>query len=113
MADAGQVVVGLLHHRVAAARAEGTVEDAMRPGPATVRADEPLVPLLERMTRAGTDAVLVTDPEGRLLGLLEREDLQRAVVRASAGTDIASDQRRGWSAMSHGTNPARAHLEAP
>nr|WP_210570617.1 CBS domain-containing protein [Streptomyces sp. GESEQ-4] len=59
----------------------------MRPGPATVRADEPLVPLLERMTRAGTDAVPVTDPEGRLLGLLEREDLERAVVRASTGTE--------------------------
>ncbi|MGI3197704.1 CBS domain-containing protein [Streptomyces sp. GLT-R25] len=85
VSDAGQVVVGLLRHRDAAACSEGTVEDAMRPGPATVRADESLVPLLERRTRAGSDAVPVNDPEGRLVGLLEREDLEGAVVRASAG----------------------------
>lgn len=56
----------------------------MRPGPATVRADEPLAPLLERMTRSGTAAFPVTDPEGRLLGLLEREHVERVVVRDEA-----------------------------
>ncbi|WP_151475989.1 CBS domain-containing protein [Streptomyces albicerus] len=77
--DDDEVVVGLLRHEDAAERTEGTVGDALRPGPTTVRADEPLAPLLERMTRSGTEAVPVTDPEGRLLGLLEREHLERAV----------------------------------
>ncbi|MFI2432609.1 CBS domain-containing protein [Streptomyces sp. NPDC018693] len=84
--DDEQVVVGLLRHEDTAHRTGGTVEDAMRLGPATVRADEPLGPLLERMTRAGTEAVPVTDPEGRLLGLLEREHIERALaVRRDAG----------------------------
>jgi rhodanese-related sulfurtransferase len=82
--DAEQVVIGLLHHEDAAARTGGTVADTMRPGPATVRADEPLAPLLERMTRSGTAAFPVTDPEGRLLGLLEREHVERVVVRDEA-----------------------------
>ncbi|MGP4043893.1 CBS domain-containing protein [Streptomyces sp. 2A115] len=78
--DAEQVVVGLLHHEDVAARPEGTVGDAMRSGPATVRADEPPAPLLERMRRSGTGAIPVTDPEGRLIGLLEREHLERTVT---------------------------------
>lgn len=82
--DADEVVIGLLRHEDAASRTEGTVEAAMRPGPETVRADEPLAPLLERMARSGTEAVPVTDPEGRLLGLLERDDLEQAVIRAGA-----------------------------
>lgn len=50
-----------------------TVEQVMHPGPTTIRASEPLEPLLERMKKAGVEAILVTDPEGRLLGLLDRD----------------------------------------
>jgi CBS domain-containing protein/rhodanese-related sulfurtransferase len=50
------------------------VEELMHPGPTTVRANEPLQPLLGRMERAGVDGILVTDPEGRLIGLLDRRD---------------------------------------
>lgn len=79
--DAEQVVIGLLRHEDAAARTEGVVEDVLQPGPTTVRADQPLLPLLERMARSGTAAVPVTDPEGHLLGLLEREAVERVVAR--------------------------------
>ncbi|WP_225099982.1 CBS domain-containing protein [Streptomyces sp. CoH27] len=79
--DAEQVVVGLLDREDAEAGGGGGVGDALRPGPATVRADAPLGPLLARMVRSGTEAVPVTDPEGRLIGLLERERLEQAVVR--------------------------------
>ncbi|GEC02362.1 hypothetical protein SSP24_00170 [Streptomyces spinoverrucosus] len=79
--DDEEVIVGLLYHEDAAAGSEGRVGDAMRPGPTTVRADAPLAALLERMTRADVAAVPVTDPEGRLLGLLEREHLEQAVAR--------------------------------
>jgi CBS domain-containing protein len=48
------------------------VEDVMEPGPATVRAHEPLGPLLERMARREVDDVIVTTPEGELLGLVRR-----------------------------------------
>lgn len=67
------VVLGLVQNPDAAAAPAGaTIADVMRPGPTTVRANEPLGPLVERMTSAGVDAILVTDPEGRLLGLLDR-----------------------------------------
>jgi rhodanese-related sulfurtransferase len=48
------------------------VEDVMEPGPATVRAHEPLAPLLERMTRRGVSEVIVTTPQGELLGIIQR-----------------------------------------
>jgi CBS domain-containing protein len=44
----------------------------MEPGPATVRAHEPLDPLLERMARRGVDEIIVTTPEGVLLGVVRR-----------------------------------------
>jgi CBS domain-containing protein len=47
-----------------------SAEDVMRPGPTTARADEPLDPLLERMADRGVDEMIVTTPEGRLLGVV-------------------------------------------
>jgi CBS domain-containing protein len=57
----------------------GTVADAMCPGPATVRASEPVEPLVQRMRRAGVDGILVTDPEGRLIGLMERRHAENVL----------------------------------
>ncbi|SFQ72722.1 CBS domain-containing protein [Amycolatopsis arida] len=56
----------------------------MHPGPTTVRANEPLQPLVERMTRADVDGILVTDPEGRLLGLLDRHDAETTLRQKPA-----------------------------
>lgn len=61
-----------------------TVEQAMRGGPTTVRASEPVEPLLERMRRAGVDGILVTDPEGRLLGLLDGAHAEDILATAQA-----------------------------
>ncbi len=47
-----------------------TAEEAMHPGPTTVRADEPLDPLLERMRKANATEMIVSTPEGRLLGVI-------------------------------------------
>jgi CBS domain-containing protein len=44
----------------------------MEPGPTTVRAHEPLEALLERMARRGVDDMIVTTPEGELLGIVRR-----------------------------------------
>jgi CBS domain-containing protein len=41
-------------------------------GPVTVRANEPLEPLLERMASHGVAEMVVTTPEGRLLGVVRR-----------------------------------------
>jgi rhodanese-related sulfurtransferase len=50
------------------------VEEVMEPGPATVRAQEPLAPLLERMARRAVGEVIVTTPQGELLGVLHRPE---------------------------------------
>jgi CBS domain-containing protein len=49
-----------------------TAEDVMEPGPATVRASEPLDPLLDRMRERSVPEMVVTTPEGRLLGVIRR-----------------------------------------
>lgn len=43
--------------------------DIMDEGPATVRAHEPLDPLSDRMRTKDVASILVTTPEGRLLGI--------------------------------------------
>lgn len=40
----------------------------MRGGPATFRPDEPVEKMARRMRERGASAVLVTTPDGRLLG---------------------------------------------
>jgi CBS domain-containing protein len=47
-------------------------ETVMEPGPATVRAHEPLDELLDRMARHNVAEMIVTAPEGDLLGVVRR-----------------------------------------
>lgn len=49
-----------------------TVEQVMDPGPVTVRANEPMDELMERMTSRRVTEMVVTTPEGRLLGIIRR-----------------------------------------
>jgi CBS domain-containing protein len=65
-----RIVLGRLRVSTAPAGRETRVEDVMEAGPTTVRAHEPLVPLLERMARRQVDEVIVTTPEGELLGVV-------------------------------------------
>ena len=66
------VVLGRVDPAVAAAHPAATVEDSMVPGPTTVRAHEPLEPLLARMHDQRVNEMLVTTPEGVLLGVVRR-----------------------------------------
>lgn len=79
------LVLGMLYADRRTQPGAATVEQAMRPGPTTVRANEPIEPLVERMRGAGIDAILVTDPEGRLLGLLDRTRIRPVSTQAEAG----------------------------
>ena len=47
-------------------------EEMMKPGAATIRANEPLDPLLGGMPRRGVTEIIVTTPEGRILGVVDR-----------------------------------------
>lgn len=49
----------------------------MRNGPATFRPNEPVEKMAKRMQDREATAVLVTTPDGRLVGLLYRKDVEQ------------------------------------
>lgn len=49
------------------------VEEVMEPGPATVRADADLTETTERMKQRGVKSLIVSTPDGALLGALRTE----------------------------------------
>jgi CBS domain-containing protein len=55
-----------------------TVEEVMEPGPSTVRPHKAAGELADRLAERGLNWAIVTDPEGRLLGVARREDLKQA-----------------------------------
>lgn len=65
---------GVVLGRVRRKRLTGASElsDVVEPGPATVQLTEPLGPLTERMAKARIESILVTTPNGRLLGVMQR-----------------------------------------
>lgn len=67
-----RIVLGRLDpdEEAATTRDGVAVQDVMQPGPATVRAHEPLEPLLERMASRRVAEMTVTTAEGRLLGVV-------------------------------------------
>jgi CBS domain-containing protein len=50
-----------------------TTEEVMEPGPTTVRADADLAETTERMKRRGVSSLIVSTPDGVLLGVLHTE----------------------------------------
>jgi CBS domain-containing protein len=76
---AGEAVIVVNDDRIVLGRTRpgthppnATAEEVMVPGPTTVRANEPLDPLLERMGIRNVSTMIVTTPEGRLLGVINR-----------------------------------------
>jgi CBS domain-containing protein len=72
-----RIVLGRFRAGAASVDGAARVEEVMEPGPATVRAHEPLAPLLERMARRHVDEMIVTTPEGVLLGMVRRTREER------------------------------------
>jgi CBS-domain-containing membrane protein len=50
----------------------------MEPGPSTVRPDTPADSLAKRLAERELHFAIVADPEGRLIGVVRREDLEHA-----------------------------------
>ena len=70
---------GVVHGRLTmgtTATGGSRAADVMEPGPATVRANEDLAAALERMRKHRVATLLVTTPEGRLLGVI-RQTVER------------------------------------
>jgi predicted transcriptional regulator len=77
------VVLGLLREKELDADPEATVEEAMRNGPATFRPDEPVEKVAKRMRERGASAIVVTTSDGRLVGVLYRQEAERLAVEQS------------------------------
>jgi CBS domain-containing protein len=70
-----RVVLGRIGRKALAADDDVTAEAAMTPGPSTIRPSIGTDALLERMQSRNLTSYLVTTPDGRLVGLVRRSDL--------------------------------------
>jgi Mg/Co/Ni transporter MgtE len=71
-----RVVLGRLGRRAIAADRDESVEEAMSPGPSTVCPSIGTQDLLGRMRARDLTSFLVTTPDGRLVGLVLRAELE-------------------------------------
>jgi CBS domain-containing protein len=80
----GGVLLGRLRRKELDGDVSAIVEAVMEAGPTTVRANEELKGLVSRMREHRVERILVTDPEGRLIGVLHLGDADRARSEGSA-----------------------------
>jgi Mg/Co/Ni transporter MgtE len=74
VADGG-TLLGRLHKRALEADPALTSEQAMEPGPSTVRLDTGAVQLAKRLRQSDLTTAIATDPEGHLVGIVRLADL--------------------------------------
>jgi CBS domain-containing protein len=78
--DEAGIVIGRLGRSALRGEREQSVEDAMTPGPSTVRPSARLEAMAKRMREQNLSNLPVTMSDGRLVGLLVREDVERVVT---------------------------------
>jgi CBS domain-containing protein len=78
--DERRVVLGRLGRRAIRGREDVPAEQAMTLGPSTIRPSARLRDIVERMQRQKLTNLPVTNSDGRLVGLLFREDAERALA---------------------------------
>jgi Mg/Co/Ni transporter MgtE len=80
------VVLGRLGRRALRSEEDVSVEEAMTPGPSTKRPSMGASAAAELMARDDLRTLLITTPDGRLVGVLRREDAEGA----SRGSTMAA-----------------------
>lgn len=83
--DCGGVGVGRIRGLAWGADAELAVDTVMELGPTTVRSNGSLHTLLERMDKRGTRLVVVSEAQGRLIGVVVAESRSTVAGRARPG----------------------------
>ena len=78
--DCDNVVVGRLRDQAWEADPSATAEQVMELGPTTVRPHSLLEPLVKRMAERDTKLVLVTTPQGTLIGALIHAEAERLLA---------------------------------
>jgi CBS domain-containing protein len=81
--DDRRVVLGRIGRRAIRGRADVSAEEAMTPGPSTIRPSARLGDVVERMERQKLTNLPVTTSEGQLVGLLLRNNAERAASQLS------------------------------
>ena len=76
------IVLGRLRRQALGSDRGKAVHEVMESGPTTTRADAELEPLVQRLHDANVRSMLITTPEGRLLGVVYREDAERYLAEA-------------------------------
>jgi CBS-domain-containing membrane protein len=69
------VLLGRLRRTALEGSPDARAEEVMEPGPSTTRPDTPPDKLQAKLQQASLNTAVLTDPEGRLLGLVRRVDL--------------------------------------
>ena len=72
------VLLGRIGRAAIKGRHDVSAEEAMTPGPSTIRPSARLDAVAERMQRQSLTTLPVTTPDGRLVGLITRGDVERA-----------------------------------
>ena len=75
----GGIVLGRMFREQLEGDPNARVAEVMRPGPSTFRPNVTAIEMLEYMDRRRHETALVTASDGRLVGLVRREDVERAV----------------------------------
>ena len=73
-----RVVLGRLRDPALKGDPQTSAEEVMEPGPTTTRPDEPLTKLVPRLRDKHVERIIVTTPDGRLVGVAERVTAERA-----------------------------------
>lgn len=73
------VVLGRLRGTALDAKVKRPVEEIMEAGPTTIRPDVRLTEIAERMREKNAASVVVTTSDGRLVGLVDRASVERAI----------------------------------
>jgi CBS domain-containing protein len=74
----GRVVLGRVRGSALDCDPNLSAEEVMEPGPSTVRPDTEAAALAKRLAERDLRWAIVTNPEGELIGVASREDLERA-----------------------------------
>jgi Mg/Co/Ni transporter MgtE len=82
--DENSVVLGWLRSDASEKDSRARVDQVMECGPRTYRLNAGLEKTAEYMRRNNQEAVLVTKSDGRLLGLLKLEDVEKELLREQA-----------------------------
>ncbi len=77
--DERGVVLGRIGRRAIRSGSDVSAEEAMTPGPSTIRPSARLEAMVERMHRQQLTNLPVTTSDGRLVGLLTRRDAEEAL----------------------------------